>query len=129
MKMGDEEQKEEILQLKSSIKILNKELEKEQNKRKKLEGDRSSIHDALGKLEDELNMAQSQQAVLAHQNGIVLGKLKDATECQICCERKLSRALSCGHVFCDNCGIRFFDCEKCPTCLQKPLGIQCLFLC
>lgn len=127
MKMADIEHKEEIQQLQNTVKLMTKDFDKEKNKRKKLEGDRTSIHDALTKLEDELNIAQAQQALLSHENNILSAKLKDIYDCPICCEHKINRVLSCGHTFCADCALRFFQCERCPSCLQKPLGLQCLF--
>jgi len=117
MRMGDMELKNEIHRLKNTIKNLKKELKIEKSERKNLEEDRKS----LTKLEGDFALLQAQKSILA-------GQLKVSKECQICCERKLNKALSCGHSFCSPCAMRFFESEKCPTCLQKPLGIQCLFL-
>jgi hypothetical protein len=53
-----------------------------------------------------------------------VGELK--YECNICCNEKISRALSCGHAFCKTCTNKFLE-EKCPNCDQIPQGFQKIY--
>lgn len=48
-------------------------------------------------------------------------------ECRICMEDKISHSLSCGHVFCHNCAIRFMT-RSCAICRRKPDGCQRIYL-
>ena len=54
-------------------------------------------------------------------------RISSRPECQICFAAESDRALSCGHLFCSSCALRFYEEEKCPNCLQKVLGLQQIF--
>ena len=43
-------------------------------------------------------------------------------DCTICCENQISRALTCGHIYCSNCTDTFIRDKKCPVCAQIPQG-------
>ena len=103
------------------IQKLNEKVAEEKIKRKGAERDLKKFQKNSTELKNELENIKRQNSYLAK-------KLREINECQICCEDKCNRVLSCGHLFCSTCAMRFFNEEKCPQCQQKPLGIHAIFL-
>merc|ERR1711868_56968 len=84
---------EEILRLEQVIQKLNEKVAEEKIKRKGAERDLKKFHENSTELKNELDNIKRQNSYLAK-------KLREINECQICCEDKCNRVLSCGHLFC-----------------------------
>lgn len=48
--------------------------------------------------------------------------------CVICCDREADTAITCGHVFCNTCTLRFFRCPMCREVVNIRLKIKLLHL-
>ena len=72
----------------------------------KIENEKLKLKNEEFKLENE-----KLQDTVAHKN-----------DCSICCEAQISRALTCGHIYCSNCTDTFIRDKKCPVCAQIPQG-------
>ncbi len=126
-KTSDVTQREEIKQLKNTLKFLSAEFEKEKSKRKKSEREKSAMSESVLVAQTALEEAKELENRAKLELELAKARISSSPECQICFGGESDRALSCGHLFCASCAIRFYQEQKCPNCLQKVLGIQQIF--
>ena len=78
-----------------------------------------SYSTVLGKTVEANNRFQALLREMITKRAILRKELGgDALQCSVCMDRPKTRALTCGHLFCNTCTARIMgsDPARCPTC-------------
>lgn len=107
--------------------VNKKNVKEQKNKIKTLTDDKTKLLDSVQKLTSSLERIRQEKAQLKEELEATTNNFHKFTDCQICVERRVSRVLTCGHLFCKDCTDTFLK-DKCPFCQQKANGYINLYL-